>query len=121
MLNHLGIIFSLVRFVQLQNTSTDYIEKVGEIYRNLFENYDSRVGPWNEKIFVKIPKVIMASISESSATAGIIVAVDLRWNDPRLIWDPIIYGNVSSILEVHVQYIEEYCKPQYDTCTVVQC
>lgn len=91
----------------LQNNMSSSENGSTELQRMLLENYDRYSYPfehlweWNNGTGLSIDLSInfhrVFSLDVTASTADLIVWVRQVWNDPRLVWDPKDYSNITTV------------------------
>uniref|UniRef100_A0A914CN77 Neurotransmitter-gated ion-channel ligand-binding domain-containing protein n=1 Tax=Acrobeloides nanus TaxID=290746 RepID=A0A914CN77_9BILA len=71
------------------------------LLNDTFNNYDKRIRPFqNERTVLfsaRIAVAMLINLESEAQTVSFNMAQYLRWQDPRLAWDPAKYDNISEI------------------------
>uniref|UniRef100_A0A914CLR2 Neurotransmitter-gated ion-channel ligand-binding domain-containing protein n=1 Tax=Acrobeloides nanus TaxID=290746 RepID=A0A914CLR2_9BILA len=76
-------------------------QTLNQLLNNTFNNYDKRTRPFQGErplIFsARITVAMLINLVSEAQTVSFNMAQYLRWQDPRLAWDPAKYNNISQI------------------------
>ena len=95
------LIIVLITFVQ--ESSSQSMAKLGQLYTDLMTNYNLEIRPvanQSDTVMVDIYLSIV-SIQEFDEVLGKFSAVaflNVLWTDPRFVWNPALYEGISSII-----------------------
>ncbi|KAF8372274.1 hypothetical protein PRIPAC_78703 [Pristionchus pacificus] len=105
-----------------RESHADYMVTLNVLKNDLFHAYDKNVAPMQQKgafsdgfkenVSMMVTYAKLTSVNERSMEYSIVLGMMLMWNDPRLGWNPQLFGNISHIYTT----LEQVWFPNFHPC-----
>uniref|UniRef100_A0A914EAE7 Neurotransmitter-gated ion-channel ligand-binding domain-containing protein n=1 Tax=Acrobeloides nanus TaxID=290746 RepID=A0A914EAE7_9BILA len=89
----------LITLIELHLVRSQISLTLNQLLKDVFTNYDKRTRPFeNEQPLIfsaRLTEAMLVKLDTESQTVSFNLAQYLKWQDPRLVWDPAKYDNIS--------------------------